>query len=372
MDDLPNLPGTAAPKPFTRPTVEDAFDYDVAFKVALIGVGEGGGRIAETFWKQGYRRVCAVNTAQQDLQGLEDSILKLDLRANGAGQDMEKGQRLISAASGEIWDLLLRAIPDNPDYLLVCASLGGGTGSGGVVPVLNLCRRFMQERGLSDKRVGAVVSLPNPYEGQRTARNAVTAFNKLHALGPSPLIVIDNQRIEKLYQVGATKLFGCCNEQVVKMFHLFNQLAARRSRLVTFDRADCASLLDNGLICFGASPVTNYESQADITSCIREQLAATVLADVDLTTGDKAGCIFVGGEDLLEQIPMDHLGAAFTSLTRQLRDDSVIYRGIYVGKSPDLRCYSLISGLARPENRLKHLAACGGLQTTEGESRLGV
>ena len=63
-----DLPDVEAPV-VKHHEVQDAFNYDVAFKMAFVGIGQGGGRIAETFYKQGYRRVVAINSAMEDLQG---------------------------------------------------------------------------------------------------------------------------------------------------------------------------------------------------------------------------------------------------------------------------------------------------------------
>ena len=62
--DLPDIP-----LPDDDPVedgVTDTFD-DAAFNFAVVGVGQGGSRLAESFWNLGYRRVGVINTAQQDL-----------------------------------------------------------------------------------------------------------------------------------------------------------------------------------------------------------------------------------------------------------------------------------------------------------------
>ena len=62
--DLPDIP-----LPDDDPVedgVTDTFD-DAAFNFAVGGVGQGGSRLAESFWNLGYRRVGVINTAQQDL-----------------------------------------------------------------------------------------------------------------------------------------------------------------------------------------------------------------------------------------------------------------------------------------------------------------
>ena len=61
--DLPDIP-----MPDDHPQLQEIEDeFEGAYKFAIVGVGQGGSRIAETFWNLGYRRVCVINTAKQDL-----------------------------------------------------------------------------------------------------------------------------------------------------------------------------------------------------------------------------------------------------------------------------------------------------------------
>ena len=62
--DLPDIP--MPDENAQAQEIEDKFEG--AYKFAIIGVGQGGSRIAETFWNLGYRRVCVINTAKQDLK----------------------------------------------------------------------------------------------------------------------------------------------------------------------------------------------------------------------------------------------------------------------------------------------------------------
>ena len=62
--DLPDIPMPDE----NAQTQEIEDEFEGAYKFAIIGVGQGGSRIAETFWNLGYRRVCVINTAKQDLK----------------------------------------------------------------------------------------------------------------------------------------------------------------------------------------------------------------------------------------------------------------------------------------------------------------
>jgi cell division GTPase FtsZ len=307
-----------------------------------------------------------------DLEGLTTEIPKLDLRTGGAGKDPAKGKAAVTSQDESVFDLLTRAVGTKADYVMICAGLGGGTGSGAVGPVIDIARKYMEEHGRDPSRVGAIVSLPHHAEGQTPSRNAVRAFNDVYKRNVTPLFIIDNKRINELFQAGVAGIYSLANNQVAKMFHLFNRLAAQKSTVTTFDRADFATLLDSGICVFGASPVAKYESPADISQAVRDQLSQTILADVDLKSGRKAGCIFVGSEEILNQVPMDFFDGGFSMLNRLLADNSVVHRGIYQGAAQDLRCYTMISALPPPAERLRKLAAEGGISGEGVAKHLGV
>ena len=74
--------------------VEDKFES--AYKFAIVGVGQGGSRLAETFWKLGYRRVAVINTAPQDLKSVKVPVAnKLLVGGKGAGKDRKVGRRYL-------------------------------------------------------------------------------------------------------------------------------------------------------------------------------------------------------------------------------------------------------------------------------------
>lgn len=349
----------------------DQFPYDVAFNMAFVGVGQAGARIAETFYKIGYRRVVVVDGVHQDLADVDPGIHRLDLQTSGSSKDIEYGAASVSDKEEQIWDLLIKGIGSKPDYIFVCASLGGGTGSGAAPTMVKICRNYMLKLG-RPSRIGCIAALPMSAEGQRFARNTLTTFSRLRAMAPSPMILIDNQRIQDLFKVGVTKIYDKCNEQTAKLFHVFNQLAAQRSRFLTFDRAEFASLLDKGIVTFGASRVNSFQSAADVSSAIRNQLEHNVLAQVDLRTAREAGCIFSGSETVLDSVPMEFLDGGFNMLNRLLRDGAVVHRGVYKGSSDDLRCFTLLSGLAPPNQRLKELAEIAKIPASNVAQFLGI
>ena len=337
--------------------ISDTFPYDVAFNMAFLGSGQGGARLASSFYQLGYRRVGLFNTAESDFQGLPEDIHRHTLQLGGAAKDARFAEQSLNGHEEEIWDLLQRSWGNDPDYGLICVGLGGGTGSGTSGRLVQIAREYMESKG-RPPRVGVIASIPSYTEGQQVCRNAVTAFQKLLELKVSPLILIDNARINTLYHPGMTQLYNVANSTISQLFHLFNQLAAVHSPLITFDRSELAQLLDHGICVMGAASLQNITSPADISAAIRDQLTNNVLAEVDLKQGSKGACLFVGDQHHLDNLSLDFFDAGFTQMNRTLKGGtgSVVHRGVYIGTSPGLQAYAMISDLKPPLATLAKLA----------------
>ena len=344
---------------------------DIAYKFAFIGTGQGGGNLAASFWRLGYRRVGIINTSDTDFGDIEKEmpdLPKLSFKIGGAAKDMELARTQFMARSEEVWDLLVRAWGSDPEYIFVCAGLGGGTGSGTVVPLINLARKYMEARGKPPK-VGVLVSFPQIDEGQKICRNAVQGFREILEAKASPVLIIDNARINTVYKPGLLKLYGKANEVVSGLLHVFNNLAATRSTLTSFDQAELAQLLDGGVCMLASADIDAPHSPADISTAIREKLANSVLAACDLRRGRKAGCLFVADEETLNRLPSDYFAAGFTQLDRILgsgytdrdKNPPVVHRGVYVGSEPGIQCYVMISELEPPIIRMSEMAKVAGL-----------
>lgn len=365
----------SARRPAAKQTViKDDFPCEVAFKVAFLGSGQGGSKMAAEHFKLGYRRVAVFNTTDMDFDGLPVEIPKLSLNVGGARKDAAFAKAQLKGREEEVWDLLIRAWGADVDYAIVCASLGGGTGSGTIAPLVGAARRYLEAHNLP-QRVGALVSIPPVLEGQQQARNTVNAFGELLALKVSPLLIIDNAKIDQLYHPPMARLHHTANETAAVLFHLFNQLAAVHSKYITFDKSELGQLLDGGVVVMGVADVPDVNSPADISSRIRDELASNVLADVDLSRGKKGACIFVAHQSVLDTLPSEYFEAGFTQLDRIVGSaynneqvPTVIHRGLYEGRDPGLQCYTMISELDPPVKRLRELAKKAGLAAGAGST----
>lgn len=360
IDDIP-LPTSSE-----ETGIEDAFSMPPAFNFSFVGIGQGGSRLAESFYQLGYRRVCAVNTTEKDLVHIKiPEANKLTIRGertekDGAGKDPAVAEAAINSQAEEVYDLLKRCWGEKYDWAFLCIGAGGGTGAGAFAKTHEIIVRLMADLKLG-KRVGIVCALPKNDEGQRVAKNAVATLQKISSLGLSPVIVIDNERIKAIYpKVPVSKFWDVANKGICTLLHLFNQIAAQSSPFTTFDPADFATLLSSGVVAFGATALERYGSQADISKAIRQQLQSNILASVDLNRGKRAGCIFIGSREILDEIPQQNLDHGFEMLSRIMAEGSVVHRGIYVGSKNDLRVYTMIGELPFPAQRLQELSKIAG------------
>ena len=113
---------------------------------------------------------------------------------------------------------------------------------------------------------------------------------------------------------------------------------------------------------FGAAPVKDWSDSVSISRAVRDNLKGNILSGgIDLSTGDCAGVIIVGGKEALDNTPQKSLDQAYDQLSRILKKNSTVHRGIYSGDKEGLTVYSTIGGLARPVDKLKELKKLGDL-----------
>lgn len=160
-------------------------------KLSTIGVGNAGSKIVDKmveFETLTNRNLCrdalVINTARTDLSKPdhvpEDRRILIGdthqkAKGHGVGGDVEVGAEV---AKNDL-DEIRRAFDDidihEVDAVLVCASLGGGTGSGAGPVVINELQKMY------DEPVYGLGVLPGQYEGGRPALNAARSLQSFVA-----------------------------------------------------------------------------------------------------------------------------------------------------------------------------------------------
>ena len=348
----------------TSKTVTDNFKNTPAFKIGIVGVGQCGNNIAQAFHRIGYRRVLLVNTAQTDLDAIEDPIPKLAIDRQGAGKDPTAGKARVEAKATEIRNGMLREFGEDFDKIIVCLGLGGGTGSGGGPAVVKIACDIIRDRGGNpSKDVIAIVTLPDPnIDGPKQCFNALVAYGQVSNLGV-PMTIIDNAQVGSIIRAKLAEGWTPINTWVARTFHMFNAYANMPSDHGAFDGNDLNDVISRGRLLFSAFRVTQLKDRYAIADTIAANLERSLFAKCDRATATAAGCLMVINPRVGKDLSMEDIAPAFQELNKIMRPDSTLHRGLYIpdwsfvdqDKHPDLFCYVILGGLDHPRVTLAGL-----------------
>jgi len=361
-----NVPDIPMPEEVVSQEIAD--DFQAGFKFAFIGSGQGGSRLAATFYKLGYKRVCCINTAEQDLTHIQlPADRKLCFGTGGAGKNPSVAKALMHERKEDVLDFMRRSFGQGFERIFVCVGAGGGTGAGTAVHLVDTAVELQKALRCPTEKVGVIVALPKISEGKKVSVNAYNTLKDLLFLRDkgviSPLIICDNEKIGKMYpSLAVDPFWDTANMSVCSLLHLFNTVSVKHSHYSSFDVNDLKTVFDSGLITFGATPVVKWTDATDISYAVRNNLKNNLLTGcVDLNTGGVAGVVIIGSVSVLSSIPQLNLDHAFDQLNRMLKPGNTVHRGIYRGNKDSLVVYTVIGGLADPLPKLDELKKHGDL-----------
>jgi cell division GTPase FtsZ len=176
----------------------------------------------------------------------------------------------------------------------------------------------------------------------------------------SPLLIIDNSKIERLYKGLTVKQFWpTVNNTISGLFHVFNVLTSNPSPYTSFDPTDYSSVLRcGGVMVLGVAKLKEFDDEQKVSAAIKSNLEKTLLTDVELADAKVAACVAIGSKDIMENTPglMDSLSYGFDTLG-SVCPKATVHRGIYEDNKDSLRLYTIVSGLDIPKKRLQQLSS---------------
>jgi cell division GTPase FtsZ len=349
------------PEPTQEEKVELKDKDAVGFKFGFIGAGQGGGKLAETFSKIGYARVGVINTADQDLATLNvKNKLKFG-EQQGAGKNRGIAKQAFAENKEDVVDFIKDSIGTDIDRIFVTIGAGGGTGAGVSSELVKTVHEYQQTVKASSPYVGLILALPKLSEGKKVSLNAYETLKEACDLVDkkivSPLIILDNEKINTLYpKLSINKFWQVANANICSLFHLFNNIITKNSQYSTFDTNDFRTVLDSGIMVFGATNINDTGSESAISKAVRDNLKRNVLCgELDLSTGVVAASVAIGDEETLDDIPQEYIDGAFNQLNRTLKTNSTVHQGIYKGAKKGLSLFTAIGGISTPEDKLESL-----------------
>ncbi len=278
-------------------------------KVALIGVGQAGGKLAEALSRDPLAAdsvvsSLAINSARADLSSIGlDTLLVGAERVNGhgVGGDNDLGATVMRDDTNEVIDAVSGRVGSDCEAIIITAGLGGGTGSGGAPVLAHELKRVY------DVPVYVLGVLPGRDEGALYQRNAGRSLKTL-AREADATILVDN---DAWRQVGESmdEGYAAVNEKIAQRVGLL--LAAGE-----FDPANVAAesvvdsseiintLREGSLAAIGyASAESSPDADANlntITSVVRNALL-TGTSLPDATTAESGLLIVAGRADRINR-----------------------------------------------------------------------
>ncbi|QSW98426.1 tubulin/FtsZ family protein [Haloterrigena alkaliphila] len=295
-------------------------------KVALIGVGQAGGKITERLARfdaeMGYGAVqgaLAVNSAEPDLRSLQHVDTQLigadRVNGHGVGGDNELGTEVMQSDIQQVLGSLDGRVTSKAEAVFVVAGLGGGTGSGGAPVLVHHLQRVY------DVPVYALGVLPGRNEGTLYQANAGRSLKTIIREADSTLLVDNDAWHEQGESVEGA--FETINERIAQRVGLLfasgeavegvgeSSVTSKTSR--TRGGAAAASVVDSsevintlragGIAALGyATELASEDSAENINTAmsVSRQALLTGTSLPDATTADSA-LLVVAGEP--ERIP---------------------------------------------------------------------
>lgn len=331
-----------------------------SIRFGIVGSGQAGSRLAETFYNAGYESV-VFNTASQDLEHIklpDSNKCLLQYGLGGAAKDLEIGRAAAETHKATINELVVQKLGDC-EVLLFCLSLGGGSGAGS-------CETMIDVLSAMGKPIVVITVLPMSAEDAQIKRNALETLSRLakeaQAKRIHNLIVVDNAKIETIYSdVSPVAFYEVSNKAIMEPFDAFNTFSSMPSKVKPLDPMEWAKIMTDGggLSVYGEMTVTNYEEQTAIAEAVIENLNNGLLASgFDLKQSRYVGIMLVARPKVLEKISNQAITYAMSIVGEVCGTPNGTFRGIYESEDvPDdvVKVYSIFSGLGLPDNRVQQL-----------------
>ncbi|MCX7606070.1 MAG: cell division protein FtsZ [Bacteroidia bacterium] len=243
--------------------------------ITVLGVGGAGCNAVANMFRQGIHGVDFVvcNTDSQVL-GINPVPRRVLIGQKltgglGCGADPERGKQ----AAQESIDEIRQLFPPHVRMVFLTAGLGGGTGTGAMPIIAELC----QSLGLLTV---AVVSLPFKYEGEPRKRNAMKGLTELEA-HVDALVVIHNNNLLRVASksMRQKEAFLMADQVLYRAVRGIAEVVTKPG-YINVDFADVRTVMQNGGYALLGMSTQRGENRA--LMAVEEALSSPLLDDVDI------------------------------------------------------------------------------------------
>jgi cell division protein FtsZ len=307
--------------------------------IKVVGIGGAGSSILDRMVLDGSEEIqlIAINT---DVQSLAGSVAthKVQLgrtltRGLGSGGDPELGLAAAQEATEEV-----RKALQGGDVIIVCAGLGGGTGSGATPWVVELAK---EEKAL----VLVIAALPFTFEGRRRCAQATTSLEQL-GTSADAVICFENDRMAEiaLPRMGIHEAFAAADLTISRCIRAIVAIL-RRPGLLKMGFDDVRAVLrgrdSRGLFGFGEAVGENRAHEA-LALALRNPL----MNRGEMLHDSYHAIIYIRGGS---NVTLGEVQIIMEELNRHINDRTKLFMGISVDPEMGQRLsVSIISSLGSP------------------------
>jgi cell division protein FtsZ len=310
-----------------------------SISIKVVGIGGAGSSILDRMVLDGSEelQLIAINT---DVQSLAGSVAthKVQLgrtltRGLGSGGDPELGLAAAEEATEEV-----RQAVQGGDVIIVCAGLGGGTGSGATPWVVELAK---EEKAL----VLVIAALPFTFEGRRRCAQATASLEQL-GTSADAVICFENDRMAEiaLPRMGIHEAFAAADLTISRCIRAIVAIL-RRPGLLKMGFDDVRAVLrgrdSRGLFGFGEAVGENRAHEA-LALALRNPL----MNRGEMLHDSYHAIIYIRGGS---NVTLGEVQIIMEELNRHINDRTKLFMGIAVDPEMGQRLsVSIISSLGSP------------------------
>jgi len=285
-------------------------------EIKIIGLGGGGNNTINTLQDSKLANVdiIAMNTDAQDLLKAKADykvLLGKDLtRGLGAGANPEIGEQAALESITQI-----KKIVDSADAVFLTCGLGGGTGTGAIPVIANMCKK-------AGILTIAVVTVPFTVEGQYRWDNAMLGLQKLEKEVDSLLVIRNDKLLEIASDLPISAAFKVADNVLCNAIKGIVELVTKPG-LVNLDFADLKTITkDSGVALIGIGESDSENRAAEAV----DKAMNNPLLDLDLKGARGVLVNIMGGSDFT----LDEANSIVQNVTAKVDEDARIIWGAQI------------------------------------------
>ncbi len=309
----------------------DSGAQDAVIKV--IGVGGGGGNAVQHMVGSGINGVDFICT-NTDAQALcrFDGAKSLQIGSNitkglGAGANPEIGEQSALESIGQIKKLL-----EPCDAVFLTCGLGGGTGTGSIPVIANLCKK-------AGVLTIAVVTVPFSVEGQYRWENAMSGLQKLEKEVDSLIVIRNDKLLDIASDLPINSAFKVADNILCNAIKGIIEMVTRPG-LVNLDFADLKAVMrGSGVALIG---IGESDSKKRAEEAV-DKAMNNPLIDIDLHGAQGVLVNIIGGTEFT----LDEANSIVQHVTEKVDEDARIIWGAQIDKalSKKVKVLVVVTGL---------------------------